>query len=190
MSSINVWDMVAKEYSAYPEDFSGVFDRLDCINEAQKKLGVKFSDAYVKFATEFGSADIGACTIFCFGHLPSMGNDTGDIIENTQFYRNQKWPDIDNWYIISDDGLGNPIGVDPEGKVWLSDHDAGFEHIKLADSFEEFIYCLLTDTLYEQDSKKGTVEKYNKTGKKHYGDFDPNTGVQVTPPDPSRRVKK
>ena len=61
----------------------------------------------------------------------------------------QKWPDIEDWYVISDDGRGNPIRIDPEGKVWLSDHDAGFEKVKLADNFEEFLHKLLTDTLYE-----------------------------------------
>lgn len=61
----------------------------------------------------------------------------------------QNWPDIDDWYIISDDGRGNPIGINPKGEVLLSDHDSGFEQIKLADDFEEFVYRLLTDTLYE-----------------------------------------
>ncbi|MGI9486696.1 MAG: colicin E3/pyocin S6 family cytotoxin [Geminicoccaceae bacterium] len=33
--------------------------------------------------------------------------------------------------------------------------------------------------IYEWDSKKGTVEVYDKTGKRHLGEFDPNTGEQT-----------
>ncbi len=49
----------------------------------------------------------------------------------------------------SDDGRGNPIGCKPDGYVWLSDHDAGFEQVKLADSFEEFLEKILDDRLYD-----------------------------------------
>ena len=43
--------------------------------------------------------------------------------------------------------------------------------------------------IYEWDSKKGTVEKYNKTGKKHQGEFDPKSGKQVGKPVKTRRVE-
>lgn len=39
--------------------------------------------------------------------------------------------------------------ITPDGSVWLFDHDSGFEQVKLADSFEDFLHKLLTDTLYE-----------------------------------------
>ncbi|HRI51090.1 MAG TPA: colicin E3/pyocin S6 family cytotoxin [Pseudomonadota bacterium] len=44
-------------------------------------------------------------------------------------------------------------------------------------------------TIYEWDSRHGTVEKYTKQGK-HIGEFDPKTGVQLKPRDPTRRVEK
>jgi len=79
-----------------------------------------------------------------------MGDNFYSVVDLTNFYRNQHWPYIGEWYVVSDDFDGNPIGIDPDGKVWLLDHDSGFEKVKLADSFEEFLYKLLTDTLYEE----------------------------------------
>lgn len=46
-------------------------------------------------------------------------------------------------------GSGNAIYMDPDGKVWLSDHDAGFETILLANSFNEFLIKLYEDTLFD-----------------------------------------
>jgi RHS repeat-associated protein len=42
--------------------------------------------------------------------------------------------------------------------------------------------------IYEWDSKKGTVEVYDKRGK-HKGEFDPETGGQIEGPNPRREVE-
>ena len=44
--------------------------------------------------------------------------------------------------------------------------------------------------ILELDRKKGTVEAYNKTGRTHLGEFDPNTGRQVGPARPGRRIER
>ena len=44
--------------------------------------------------------------------------------------------------------------------------------------------------IYEWDSQHGTVEVYDKTGRKHLGEFDSVTGEQTKPADPTRRVEK
>ena len=43
--------------------------------------------------------------------------------------------------------------------------------------------------IYEWDSQHGAIEKYNKTGKKHLGEFDPITGKQTKPSDPTRKIE-
>jgi len=43
--------------------------------------------------------------------------------------------------------------------------------------------------IYEWDSQHGTIEKYNKTGKKHLGEFDPSTGRRIKPPDSTKTVE-
>ncbi|UZJ29834.1 colicin E3/pyocin S6 family cytotoxin [Streptomyces endophytica] len=44
--------------------------------------------------------------------------------------------------------------------------------------------------IFEWDFQHGTVEMYDKTGKKHLGEFDATTGEQTKPGDPSRHVEK
>ncbi|MEM6780497.1 MAG: colicin E3/pyocin S6 family cytotoxin [Pseudomonadota bacterium] len=44
--------------------------------------------------------------------------------------------------------------------------------------------------IYEWDKQHGEVEIYDKTGKKHLGAFDPRTGKQLKPSDPSRSIEK
>ena len=41
--------------------------------------------------------------------------------------------------------------------------------------------------IYEWDSRHGAVEKYDKRGR-HQGEYDPATGKQVKPADPTRRI--
>ncbi|KOY02947.1 colicin E3/pyocin S6 family cytotoxin [Pseudomonas nunensis] len=46
-----------------------------------------------------------------------------------------------------------------------------------------------TGRIYEWDSQHGKVELYTKQGK-HLGEYDPETGEQTKPADPTRRVEK
>lgn len=46
----------------------------------------------------------------------------------------------------------------------------------------------LEGNIYEWDSRHGRVEKYNKRGK-HLGEFDPETGEQINPPNPDYEVE-
>ena len=43
--------------------------------------------------------------------------------------------------------------------------------------------------IYEWDKRHGTVEVYDKTGKRHRGEFDPKSGKRLAPADPRRRVE-
>lgn len=42
--------------------------------------------------------------------------------------------------------------------------------------------------LYEWDSRHGSVEKYDRKGN-HLGEFDPETGEQLKPPNPDYSVE-
>lgn len=44
--------------------------------------------------------------------------------------------------------------------------------------------------IIEWDSQHGKVEVYDKTGKKHKGEYDPKTGKQTKPPKKGRKVEK
>lgn len=43
--------------------------------------------------------------------------------------------------------------------------------------------------IYEWDKRHGTVEVYDKTGKRHRGEFDPESGKRLAPANPRRRVE-
>jgi len=145
----DVWNILDLEYKRYPQDFGKSNDE-EKIKQAEESLALTFTSSYKKFLNKYGSATLPGHIIYGLTPLPEMGTTINNVIDKTNFYKQtQKWPGIDNWYIISDDGRGNPIGIDPEGKVWLSDHDADFEQVNLAENFEKFLYKLLTDTLYE-----------------------------------------
>jgi hypothetical protein len=123
---------------------------IEEINKAQNQLNLTFQNDYIQFLNKYGGGGVGSHYIYGLRKISLMDDECWSVIQNTNFYKHdQKWPDIDDWYIISDDGRGNPIGCKPDGSVWLSDHDAGFEQVKLADNFEEFLHKLLTDTLYD-----------------------------------------
>lgn len=42
--------------------------------------------------------------------------------------------------------------------------------------------------IYERDRQHGAVEVYSRKGRRHLGEYDPGTGEQVKPPDPTRKV--
>ncbi|WP_082766496.1 colicin E3/pyocin S6 family cytotoxin [Paramesorhizobium deserti] len=44
--------------------------------------------------------------------------------------------------------------------------------------------------IYEWDKQHGALEVYDKTGKKHLGEFDPKTGKQTKPGDLGRSTPK
>ena len=144
----SIWTKLEEYFKKYPQDMAQS-TTLDDIAKAEKILGVKFHEAYKEFLEKYGGACIGSKLLYGLEKQKDMGEKLSTVINVTNFYRNQPWPGIDDWYIVSDDFDGNPIGINPDGSVWFSDHDAGFEQIKLADNFEEFIHKLLTNTLYE-----------------------------------------
>lgn len=153
-----VWGMLKELFQKQPELQAGPAKNAE-IQKAEKEICLNFSNEYKKFLLLYGGALLPGHDIYGLKRQRSMASNWS-VVQNTHFYKEkQKWPGIEDWYIVSDDGSGNPIGIDPEGRVWLSDHDAGFEKIKLANSFEEFLYRLYTDTLYEDPDQSDEVRR-------------------------------
>lgn len=144
-----IWNTLDEYFSKHPQDVASNATTKEKIRQAEELLGVSFHEPYRTFLRRYGGACIGSKLVYGLEIQEDMCEEMSTVINVTNFYREQEWPDIQNWYIVSDDFDGNPIGIDPEGKVWLSDHDAGFEKVKLANNFEEFLHKLLTDSLYQ-----------------------------------------
>lgn len=109
------------------------------ITSAQERLGCIFEPAYVEFLRLFGCGVVGPDPIFGLGAdaVDAMGSDE-DVVTQTEHFRAQQWLGVSGWYVVSVDGRGNPIGIDSDGRVRLSDHDAG-EIVDVAESFEKFL---------------------------------------------------
>ncbi len=121
----------------------GVSD--DIIKGMEDELDLKFSDDYIEFLRYYGETCIAGYDIFGYGVVSIHGKGVS-VVQRTVFYRfEQEWPGLADWYIVSEDFCGNPIGCKPDGSVWVSDHDAGFEEEKLGDSFDDFLYNLLLE---------------------------------------------
>jgi len=110
----------------------------DAIKEAQKQLRCCFTREYHQFLQLYGCGVVGAYPIYGLGDTPDAMEENVNVVSQTEWYRTQKWPDISDWYIISTDGRGNPIGIGQDGQVRLSDHDVG-DVIIIAKNFEEFL---------------------------------------------------
>lgn len=114
----------------------------DEIRRAEAAIACRFHPDYVEFLRLYGCGIVGPNRIFGIGDAEDMGVGQ-TVTDETRRYRVDGWFGVDDWYIISDDGYGNPIGVRPDGAVMISDHDHGCVD-KLADSFEDFLvkWCL------------------------------------------------
>jgi hypothetical protein len=108
------------------------------IAAAESRLGVEFADTYRTFLRRYGGAMLGDGPVLGLARAEVMGNDLWSVVEATERFRNEMWPGVSAWYMISVDGAGNPIGVNEDGEVWLSDHDT-HEFVRIAGSVEEFL---------------------------------------------------
>lgn len=148
MSISNTWELLKQEYEEFPH--------VKCINamdkqikQAEHELGLNFSKSYRFFLKNHECSCVGELDINTITKSPSSPSVLWSVIETTKWFKeHQKWPNIDDWYIVSDNNSGDPIGIKPNGEVWISYHDSGFEQEKLANDFEEFLYKLLTETLW------------------------------------------
>ncbi|QUL55317.1 SMI1/KNR4 family protein [Paenibacillus tritici] len=112
----------------------------DQIAAAEKVLGLSLDRDYVRFIKSFGGAYAGL-PVYAFSNASSMGQ--GRITELTLSFR-EDFKDtpagaiLAHSVVFSMDGSGNPILLDPEGRVLLCDHDTG-EYEVIAASFAALI---------------------------------------------------
>jgi hypothetical protein len=108
------------------------------VDAAQEALGVVFSDQYRQFLKRYGGALVGPLPVYGVARSEPMDENLWSVVGVTQHFREQSWPGVEHWYVISMDHAGNPIGIDESGKVLIYDHDAG-EMIELAEDFERYL---------------------------------------------------
>lgn len=152
----STWQPIEEHYSEFPRSrASGVGDSE--IKAASDALGISFPADYREFLTRFGGGSIGAYYVAGLSRWDSAPNDAWDIVEQTLAYRKKKWPGTDLWAVFTDDGTGNPVGFDDNGRVWLSDHDC-CEIVGLELSFEAWIRCWALDL---EEGSKDYFDRYS-----------------------------
>jgi cell wall assembly regulator SMI1 len=115
----------------------------DEIENAARQLKLSFPADFQQFLQSYGGAIVGSFPIYGLRPVEAMGN-LWNIIEVNSVYRRQNWPAVENWLIVSADLSGNPIGIAPDGKLYLSDHDYGSVSM-IAGDFDTFILsCIET----------------------------------------------
>ena len=110
----------------------------DEIAAAEREVGVVLADDYKEFVLRYGGAIVGPFRVFGLRKAVPMGRNEGSFVEVTNSFRRQRWPGVEKWAIISADHAGNPVGLDAEGKIWISDHDARAVQI-IAANFEAYL---------------------------------------------------
>jgi hypothetical protein len=123
--------------AAYPMMYGGGVGTPE-IDQAEVALGVKFDPEYVRFLREFGGAMLGAEPLLGLSRADVMGIDSWSVVDVTLRFRSEGWEGVDDWYLVSVDGAGNPVGVARDGAVYLSDHHGGGIS-KLANSFLDYL---------------------------------------------------
>ena len=148
MISKNTWQLLKEEYEEFPQSKCSNANDVQILS-AEKELNVIFSQSYRYFLKFHEVSGVGSLNFYTLTRAQDSSLIGWSVIEVTKWFKEeQQWPDIGDWYIVANNGSGDPIGIKPNGEVWISYHDSGFEQEKLADNFEEFLYKLLTETLW------------------------------------------
>ncbi|MEF3302529.1 SMI1/KNR4 family protein [Paenibacillus sp. GYB003] len=109
------------------------------INDAERRLGVKFDNDYAEFLRRYGGSFAGA-PIYGFNNSAML--EEVDVVELTMRFRADRWPEAAHSYVISMDMSGNPVMMDTDGKVFTYDHDSA-ETRTLSESFSAFLSDVL-----------------------------------------------
>jgi len=104
----------------------------------EQRTGFSLPQDYLEFVARYGGGIVGPYVIHGLRAAEAMGDDEASALDVTWRFRKQRWRGTEAWLVISADHAGNPVGLDKDGKVWISDHDAGVVEI-IASSFEAYL---------------------------------------------------
>ena len=107
------------------------------LHRAAEQLGVRFDDDYREFIRLFGGSYVGV-PVYGFASIPDE-----DVVALTLDFRRSyaaadRWPIIQRSYVVAMTGSGDPVILDPAGKVRVYYHDNGSEEV-IAASFAELL---------------------------------------------------
>lgn len=98
-------------------------------------LGIAPSAAFAEFISRWGGCYVGVA-VHGWENAPILGRET--CVDLTRGARASLGDALAGVLVFADDDGGNPIGILPNGRVCLFDHDNG-ETTELADDFAAFL---------------------------------------------------
>lgn len=130
------------DFKKHPVLVAGPVTALE-VAKMENAVGFSLPADYKLFVERFGGAIVGPYSVFGLRASDAMGDDEHSALAVTERFRKQHWRGTEGWLVVSIDHAGNPFGLDKEGRVFVSDHDAGFVEM-VSDSFEDFLrtHCL------------------------------------------------
>ncbi|MGQ7853702.1 SMI1/KNR4 family protein [Pedobacter sp. WC2501] len=120
--------------------FRGGPTECDMIAIAEKELNVNFDKDYIEFLKLFGGSFVGL-PIYGFKNSEMLSDQT--VVDLTKEFRenyayDNRCPEIQNSYVISVEGNGDPIMINSDGEVLIYNHDDDTLE-QIAPSFERLI---------------------------------------------------
>lgn len=133
----HTWRSLEKLFEEFPFMHAEPVPSLE-IAAAESLLGLEFDPSYKAFVQKYGGAIVGPYPIYGLRQAEPMDSELWSVDVVTLRFRKEGWPKTENWYVISSDHSGNPIGITQNGHVKMFDHDAG-QVVEVAGSFEEYL---------------------------------------------------
>lgn len=131
------WQAIDSKHRKFPQSRASGLAASE-IRAASERLNVPFPPDYVEFLERCGGGLVGSYSIAGLRRWEWAANGEWNVVDETECYRDDRWPGTDRWVVFTVDGCGNPIGFDAEGRIWLSDHDSA-EFVCLELSFESWL---------------------------------------------------
>ena len=135
-----------KFFLAENELFAGQGTTAAQLAEAEACLGVRFEADYREFVALFGGSYVGV-PIYGFNNCEMLSAET--VVDLTSSFRRDyqvagRWPALAHSFVISRTGSGDPVILDPQGRVKVCYHDNDEEQV-IAESFQELLARYLPD---------------------------------------------
>lgn len=107
------------------------------LTELEQQIGFDLPADYRQFVSLFGGGTVVSEHIYGLRLSETLGADDLAWVQ-TQRFREDGWPSIENLLVVSTDASGNPVGLNPSGQIIISDLDTGCVNVA-APSFESYL---------------------------------------------------
>ncbi len=131
------WEAIDSQHRKFPQTRASGVTQTE-IRAASDRLNIPFPPDYSEFLERCGGGSVGSYSIAGLRRWEFASIHDWNVVEQTELFRQQRYPGAERWVIFTGDGWGNPIGLDAEGRIWLSDHDSA-EFVGLEPSFEAWL---------------------------------------------------